>query len=116
MASPKGTSCSAKSEREDPPVSQEVNPSKISAAVRSKITSVSALTPESISGLILLAPSIKGCTLAMNEDRSAPIWGNCPEIPLIKPPTIPPTKEPIATPTLSSSFPPSLISQDKPGI
>ena len=73
MASPNGTSCSAKSDKEEPPVSQEVKPSSKSAAVMRMIASVSALTPVSISGLMLPAPSTKGLTFVMNEDRSAPI-------------------------------------------
>ena len=73
MATPKGTSCFAKSDREDPPVSQEVKPFKISAAVKRRMTSVNALTPANISGVILLAPSINGFALVIKAERSAPI-------------------------------------------
>ena len=116
MASPNGTSCSAKSDKEEPPVSQEVKPSSRSAAVMSMIASVRALTPVSILGLMLDAPSMNGCTLVMKEDKSAPICGNELETPLINPPTIPPTNPPIAVPMVWRSWPPSLISHSSPGI
>ena len=116
IASPKGTSSPAKADREDPPVSQEVNPSSRSAAVISKIASVSAFTPSSMAASMPRAPSINGCTLVMNAARSAPICGNDPDIPLINPPTIPPINPPMAFPMVCSSLPPSPISQSRPGI
>ena len=73
IASPKGTSWVAKSLREDPPVSQEVNPFRISAAVRIRIVSANAFTPSSMEGLSCVAPSINGCTFVINAERSAPI-------------------------------------------
>ena len=116
IASPKGTSSSAKVDREEPPVSQEVNPSNKSAAVISKIASVSDFTPSNIVGSIPRAPSINGCTLVINAARSAPICGNELDIPLINPPTMPPMNPPIALPMVCNNLPPSLISQSRPGI
>ena len=116
IASPKGTSCSAKSDREEPPVNQEVRPSSKSAAVISRIASVSALTPSSMEASILFAPLINGCTLVINAPRSAPICGKELETPLINPPTMPPTNPPIALPMVCNSLPPSPISQSRPGI
>ena len=103
MASPKGTSSSAKVERDEPPVSQEVRPSSKSAAVISMIAPVRALTPSSMAGSIPLAPSIKGCMLVIKAARSMPIWGKEPDTPLINPPTMPPIKPPMAFPMVCKS-------------
>ena len=50
IASPKGTSSSPNLDKDEPPVSQEVNPCKISAAVRMSTVSAKALTPSIIDG------------------------------------------------------------------
>ena len=50
IASPNGTSSSPNLDKDDPPVSQEVNPCKISAAVRISTVSANAFTPSIIDG------------------------------------------------------------------
>ena len=56
IAVPKGTSSSANPVSEDPPVNQEVSPSRIFAAVRIRIVSARAFTPSIIDGSIAEAP------------------------------------------------------------
>ena len=73
MASPNGTSSSAKAPKEDPPVSQEVRLSRRSTPVIIRIAPAKALTPSRREESIPRAPSIKGCTLAINCAKSAPI-------------------------------------------
>ena len=50
--SPNGTNWLPNDDNDDPPVSQDVNPCKISAAVRIRIVSANALTPSIIDGRI----------------------------------------------------------------
>ena len=73
IASPNGTSSVANSDNDEPPVIQEVNPCKISAAVRMRMVSARALTPSIVDGLIWLAPSINGWIFVIKADKSAPI-------------------------------------------
>ena len=56
IAVPKGTSSSANPVSEDPPVNQEVSPSRIFAAVRIRMVSARAFTPSIIDGSIAEAP------------------------------------------------------------
>ena len=60
IAVPNGTSSFANFDREDPPVNQEVNPSRMFAAVRIIIVSARAFTPSRTDGSIAFAPSING--------------------------------------------------------
>ena len=73
MAFPNGTSCCAKSDREDPPVAQDVSDSRRFAAVRLFITPTRVLTPSIELASMLLAPSKKGCSLVIKLDRSSAI-------------------------------------------
>ena len=76
IALPNGTSSSAKPVKEEPPVSQEVRPSRIFAAVRTRMVSARALTPSIIEGSIADAPCTNGWMLVMKPDRSVAICGN----------------------------------------
>ena len=86
-----------------PPVSHEVNPSKILAPVSISITSASDLTPSIHFASMDFAPSINGLAATIKADNSAPIAGRPLDIPLNRPPTILPKKEPRAKPIFSKT-------------